>query len=211
LRCCIDIETDRLDSPSKVWVIVAKDIDKEKTYVFRQPSEVPSVRSAFLAFCDRVELYVGHNWLEFDYPVLRRLLGLTVDRVHERSCDTLLCSRLFNFSNPGALCGTSGGGNEEGRVTDNQQAQVLVGLSVAERSHSLESYGKRFGIPKGRFSDFSKFSPEMEEYCIRDVEITERLFKAISPIFFDTTQRKAILLEQEFQTVINSLQDNGFQ
>ena len=208
MQVVLDIETDRLDNPSKVWVIVAKDIQTGELHVFREPTEIPSVRSAFVAFCHRVELYVGHNWLEFDYPVLRRLLGLSIDDVASKSCDTLLLSRLFNFSNPGALVGAG----SQGPVSDHsEQTQVLAGLSVAERSHSLESYGKRLGIPKGKFSDFSKFSPEMEEYCRRDVEITFRLFKALEPIFFDRSQRKAILLEQEFQTVINSLQDNGFQ
>jgi DNA polymerase I len=43
--------------------------------------------------------------------------------------------------------------------------------------HSLESYGERFGFAKGDHSDWSQFSEEMLTYCIRDVDLTEKVLE----------------------------------
>lgn len=76
--------------------------------------------------------------------------------------------------------------------------------------HSVESYGNEFGLPKGDFSDWSKYSKEMEEYCIRDVDITEKIYKKYKK-YIDNPERKAsIELEHRFQGVCNSLEKNGF-
>ena len=44
--------------------------------------------------------------------------------------------------------------------------------------HSLQSYGEHFNTDKIQHEDWSQFSPEMLERCIRDVEINVKLFKA---------------------------------
>lgn len=43
--------------------------------------------------------------------------------------------------------------------------------------HSLEAWGERLGFQKGDHSDWSKFSEEMLTYCIRDVDLTERVLE----------------------------------
>jgi DNA polymerase-1 len=45
--------------------------------------------------------------------------------------------------------------------------------------HSLEAYGSRLKFPKGNFSDWSKFSPEMLNYCENDVLLTEKIYDAL--------------------------------
>jgi len=45
-----------------------------------------------------------------------------------------------------------------------------------EGGNSLQSWGDRFGFPKGDHSDWSQYSDEMLDYCIRDVEITTKLY-----------------------------------
>ena len=46
-------------------------------------------------------------------------------------------------------------------------------------SHSLEAWGYRLHKHKGDFNDYSKFSPEMVDYCIGDVETTRAVYKNI--------------------------------
>jgi DNA polymerase I-like protein with 3'-5' exonuclease and polymerase domains len=46
-----------------------------------------------------------------------------------------------------------------------------------EGGHSLASWGERLGFDKGDHEDWSKFSEEMLTYCIRDTEITTKLYR----------------------------------
>lgn len=45
-----------------------------------------------------------------------------------------------------------------------------------EGGHSLARWGDVFGFPKGDHEDWSCFSQEMLDYCVRDVEITTQLY-----------------------------------
>ena len=83
-------------------------------------------------------------------------------------------------------------------------------VDYPRNGHSIEDYGIEFGIPKGNFSDFSKYSREMEEYCIRDVDITERVYRKYARYISRPEHQPSIRLEHEFQLVTNTLHDNGF-
>ena len=157
MRVCLDVEANSLVKPTKIWVICCKDIDNpEKNYVFKEPSDRPEEKLRFLALASTVTLWVGHNWLEYDYPVLHDLLGLQLVDVAEKSIDTLIISRLVNYTRQGnGLDGTE---------------------TVSFKGHSLESYGTELGLAKIKFSDFTKYSQEQEDYCVRDVEITPAFF-----------------------------------
>jgi DNA polymerase-1 len=88
---------------------------------------------------------------------------------------------------------------------------IISKLSNYSRDgHSIESYGLEFGYPKGEYSDFSKYTPEMETYCVRDVEICHRVYNALSKYIDNPNHRDAINLEHQFQLIVNALHDNGF-
>ena len=78
------------------------------------------------------------------------------------------------------------------------------------KGHSLADYGEEFGLEKIIFTDFSKYSKEMEEYCVRDVEITHLVYSHYHGYLGDVSQHVALSLEQEFQVVCNDLRANGF-
>jgi DNA polymerase-1 len=48
-----------------------------------------------------------------------------------------------------------------------------------ENGHSLAVWGTFLGYPKGDFNDFTRYSPEMQEYCDRDVLICEKIYKIV--------------------------------
>lgn len=77
--------------------------------------------------------------------------------------------------------------------------------------HSLEAYGQRLKFPKGGHSDWSKYSEEMLEYCLNDVELTELVYDAL-------TKKMLVLgfselsceIEHKIRVVIDKQQRNGF-
>lgn len=78
----------------------------------------------------------------------------------------------------------------------------------AKDGHSLEAWGERMGFPKGNHSDFSKWSQEMEDYCVRDVEVLERLYLMLVKKL--AGQEAACKLEHEFAWIISLQMRNGF-
>jgi len=177
MRVVIDIEANALKNPTKVWLVVCKDINKGDYHVFRRPSEDSSEALRFLEFAKRVDCWIGHNLLGYDWPVLVDLLGLRIPNIHEISIDTLIISKLVDYPRQG---------------------------------HSVEDYGLEFGLEKGKHSDWSKYSLDMESYCIRDVDITERIYRKYEKYIRKPERQASIRLEHEFQLICNDLEKNGF-
>ena len=82
-----------------------------------------------------------------------------------------------------------------------------------ENGHSLAAWGNRLGYPKIEFSDYDGgLSDEMIQYCIRDVEVLERVYYALEDEkrvygFSD----KSITLEHEVSTIISRQERRGFR
>lgn len=92
-RVIFDIETDGLN-PSLIWVLVARDIDTNEEFVFERPDQSPR---ALHEFTPTVGMWIGHNIISFDLPVLYRLIS-EFSIVANAVVDTLVCCRLFNYS-----------------------------------------------------------------------------------------------------------------
>lgn len=90
--------------------------------------------------------------------------------------------------------------------------------------HSVESYGEEFGLLKGfvletgeilearHFTQafFDQYSKDLENYCIRDVDITEKIYLKYKKYLDKTEHQPSIILEHRFQEVCNVLSNNGF-
>jgi DNA polymerase I-like protein with 3'-5' exonuclease and polymerase domains len=66
-----------------------------------------------------------------------------------------------------------------------------------EGGHSLSSWGERMHFPKGDYEDWSKFTDEMLEYCVRDVEVTTQLYNRLQE---DVRRHGRDALELEYAT-----------
>ena len=92
MRVVFDIETDGLlDTLTKVHCLVAIDIDTEEIYKFHGEDWLVKFRD----FYQGVDLWVGHNVIDFDIRALERLTDLSFPR--EKVLDTLVLSRLNRF------------------------------------------------------------------------------------------------------------------
>ncbi len=178
MRVVLDIECNRLLNPDKIWVAVCKDIDTNEYHIFRHVTENEIERNRFVSFINGCKLIIGHNLLGFDLPVLNVLCGIVREDVGRDCIDTLVVSKLVDYSRSG---------------------------------HSVEDYGVEFGLEKGKFTDWSKYSTEMEEYCIRDVDITHKIYLKYLRYLSNDVRKNSIETEHTFQyTVVNNLTANGF-
>ncbi len=180
MHVVIDIECNSLRNPSKVWVVVCKDIHSGQYHIFRNLTTDEQAKTDFLRFASTVDVWIGHNILDYDLPIVDRLTGTQTCRtdVGQTVKDTLILSRLVCYSRP--------------------------------EGHSIKSYGEEFGYPKGDFSDWTKYSPEMEEYCIRDVDICHRIYDKYAKVIKDPAWQESIQSEHRFQLIVNDLHNNGF-
>ena len=94
-------------------------------------------------------------------------------------------------------------------VIDTLIVSKLVDYSRAA-GHSLEAYGQELGLPKITFTNFSVYSKELVDYCIRDVEVNYRVYLRYSKIINSKEWYKSLKLEHQFQTIVNNLSTNGF-
>ena len=88
---------------------------------------------------------------------------------------------------------------------------VLSRLADPSKSggHSLRNWGNLLGFSKGDHEDWSQLSDEMIEYCIRDVELTEAVFKKLKVNLYDFSQ-ESIDLEHQVQWIIQDQESNGW-
>ncbi len=112
------------------------------------------------------DVIVGHNIIGFDLPFIRKLYPWFNPR--GTIIDTLLLSRLYH---PNLL------------DIDKKMAHKNMPTKLYGR-HSLEAYGYRLGVYKGDFAkdtDWKTWSKEMQDYCIQDVKVTEKLCDHFHP------------------------------
>ena len=119
-----------------------------------------------LGFIESADYIIGHNIINFDIPVIKKLYHWFNPR--GTIIDTLLLSKLYHTD----LF------NIDKLKNWNHMPLQLYGR------HSLEAYGYRLGEYKGEYgktTDWKEWSQEMEDYCIQDVAITMKLCDHFHP------------------------------
>lgn len=90
-----DIETDGLD-PNVVWCIVCKELNKPPEVFTYEGRLGYKTLEEFNEYAKSVELWIAHNGLSFDVPVVNRLLSTGIEE--SRVIDTFVVSRLINYT-----------------------------------------------------------------------------------------------------------------
>ena len=119
-----------------------------------------------LTFLECADVLVGHNIIGFDIPIIKRLYPWFNPR--GTIIDTLILSRLYH---PNLL------------DIDQKHSWKHMPLQLYGR-HSLESYGYRLNEYKGNFAkttDWKDWSQEMQDYCVQDVVVTNKLCQHFHP------------------------------
>ncbi len=135
------------------------------------------------------EYVVGHNFIGFDAVALFKLYEVRLNKI----IDTMLMSKVM--------------------FPDIEDQDNIKGIEFPEEwkgkwsRHKLAAWGVRLGEHKSEFSDFSKFTQEMQDYCTQDVKTNVVLYKHLLE---QSKSSKALILEHEFAKTITIQQLNGF-
>lgn len=178
-----DIETNGLQDSDKLWLCGGKDLTTGKIHKFENCHEDPVAMAAAIKWYEEADLIIGHNFIQFDAPMLNKLLKpRLIDP--RKVIDTLIISRLVDYD--------------------------ILTPKGAKFPHSLQAWGIRLGQNKGDFHDFDKFSDEMVEYWYRDIEVTSSLYDHFSSTIWDTDWRKSLRAEHDVQIELVRTQYYGF-
>ena len=171
----------KLKDSFRIWLIVCKDIDTGEIFKFYEDE----IKTTFVEFYKKATTVITHNGINYDLLVLKLFTGVDYsvepDSIGGKPVEIIDTMVLSKVLNPDRLGG-----------------------------HSLESWGKRLGSAKIDYKDFSKFTPEMLEYCIQDVNLTEKVFKALIKEQGDWPWEEAIKLEKSVAEIITRQEHRGF-
>lgn len=182
MKYVIDIEADSLTNVKNIWLVVMKCIETGEYYIYRNITKDEKERERYIRDCEALRAADGDL-------IGHNLLGYDWP---------VLCAA--GQSTP-AMDGIS--------LVDTLIISKLVDYS--RDGHSIEDYGLEFGFEKIKFTDFSKLSPEMEEYCKRDVDICEKIYQKYRRYISNPVHSVSIRTEHDFQSkVISALERNGF-
>tara|TARA_B100000287_G_scaffold184560_1_gene174537 strand:- start:410 stop:1000 length:591 start_codon:yes stop_codon:yes gene_type:complete len=172
----LDLESNGLlNNASRIHCVALHFCDDELTEAYNDekistdakylPMGNRSITTAITTI-ETADTVVGHNIIGFDLPLIKRLYPFfTYPPV---IIDTLLLSRLYHPN-----------------LYDIDKKQEWKDMPTKlYGSHSLEAYGYRLGLHKGDFgkdTDWQEWSKEMQDYCIQDVKVTEKLCEHFRP------------------------------
>ena len=188
----IDIETNaisdwrELSDLKEIHCLVIRQGDEVRRYNSQENNIEEGLREMDLA-----DIVVGHNAQGFDIPAIKKLYP----KFKMQGClrDTVILARLIH---PDI--------RDEDFKRGDDFPRNLIG------AHSLKAWGYRLGEHKGDFGEtnaWSKWSQEMEDYCVQDTRVTYRLYE---DLMREEPSEESVILEHAFAAIIKEQERHGF-
>ncbi len=224
MKLVIDIESNNLlreeivdfttspfsmKSNARLWCIVAKDIETFEVYKFQgsvphegmKLTDTDTIR--FFELIDQADEIITHNGISFDIPFLDMFFpgyfdyAISPDRLRGRKLiftDTFLDSCVQHPDRGGHSL-------EEWGLRLNLEKTDLHGLAI--ELGIIEENAQ-----KG--AEFRQYFPEMVEYCVRDCEVTEKIYHHLAAERGDWDWTKPRWLEKAVAEIIQKQSLLGF-
>ena len=194
-RLVFDLETNNLlPKVSRIHCMAIVNIDTGEEFMYNDELNSGGASiSEGLEQLDRADQIIGHNIINYDLQVLEKLKSWT-PKAQVR--DTLVLSRLIHPDIKNS--------DFARRQKDEDFPSKMIG------SHSLKAWGYRLGTLKGTFKEqhgFDVWSPEMQEYCLQDTNVTTKLYHQFDELKYSPI---AIELEHEFAKIMTMQEQRGF-
>jgi DNA polymerase I len=187
-RIVLDIETNT--KHDKIWLVVTKDIDTGELRTWKEASHLSE-------YLRDVSSIVGHNVIAFDAPTLNRCWKTKITR--KQCWDTLVVSRLLDPSKESGHSLEAWGEELKTQKLDYR----AVWLWMKNLSHKEVAAGQEFNEP---------IMSLLEHYCIKDVEVTERLFHHLQKkLKKENFSDYSVELEHKVAAIIAQQERNGFR
>ena len=97
MKVICDIEANGLE-PTEIHLILCKNVETGNVCSFKELA-APSSMADFAKFAEGISLWIGHNFIGYDAPALRRLCGVDIPLCD--ILDTLVVSRLLDAGRDG--------------------------------------------------------------------------------------------------------------
>lgn len=191
-----DIETNGLlNTSSKFWCAWVYDSATDSYTGFKNLQEYWDTLNHYGT--SGVYNIVGHNFIKFDIPVLKKLRNVRFEfNPWDIVIDTLVLGRLI-YANIKDI--------DVGLIKSGRLPKGLFG------SHSLKAYGYRLKELKGTYGEkeeaWDSFSEEMYSYCKQDVHVTKLLYDKLMSKGYPLWP---IQLEHNIAWVMAKQERNGF-
>jgi DNA polymerase-1 len=76
--------------------------------------------------------------------------------------------------------------------------------------HGLAAWGDRLGFRKYDFHDFKEYTWRMLRYCVRDVDLNEKVFLFLKRFIENPKLRRSMQVEHRAAIICREMHDNGF-
>ena len=155
-----DLESNGLyNEVDKIWCLCGYSLVSESETTWIHTDTLSDLEKQFHQY----DMLIGHNIIQYDLPVLKKVLGIE-PKEGTVIIDTLLISRLLNPDRwlPNG-CPKS--------IKD-----PITGKTQRVGPHSLHAWGYRVMRAKPSYYDWQTFTPEMVHRCKEDVMITRLVY-----------------------------------
>ena len=177
-----DIETNAIDHPDRIWLVGGKMADTGEVFRFENIHEDEVARRAATEWHHSLDKMVGHNFIQYDLPILNKWLDKPLDP--RKVLDTLIVSRTVDYD--------------------------ILTPQGGKGPHSLKSWGIRLGVHKGDYTDFANFNQDMIDYWEGDLDTTEALFNHFSDVIYDKDWSRSLRAEHDLQIELVRTKYHGF-
>lgn len=175
-----DIETDGfLEVMTKTHCIVLYDWETEQYLRFndqpaenrRHPAQPIAEAIRLLNLADKQYFHYGHG---FDFPALKRSYSEFSPKPGAMMDTVTMATAVYRN-----IKGMDFAAMMKGKRPEGFANRQLVG------KHSLKAWGERLGVLKGSIADdsgitdWTLWTPELEDYCVQDVTVTVALLKLL--------------------------------
>ena len=195
MRIVLDIETNT--THDKIWCVVTRNIDTDEWFSFKTPELLQT-------YINNATEVVTHNGIFFDFPVLKKVWGITVKK--SQVIDTLVLARLCDPSIEGGHSLEAWGE----RLGHYKAPYKKIWSWLTEKSLIGEDEnGKKIDQSNLAFDE-----PVMSAllwYCVQDTKVTAELYKHLTQEMENDFSKESITLEHEVAIIIAGQERNGFK
>ena len=188
-----DIEADGLlEDCTKMHSLVIKNDTTGLVLSCCDQSQYHPIKEG-LELLSEADTIAGHNILAYDIPVIKKLYPSWTCKA--KKVDTLILSRLIHTNlNQDDIEGCT-----------HFKPETKIPPKLYGR-HSLKAWGYRLNQHKDEYDQWESWTPDMQIYCERDVEVTAALANYFKSRDYSET---AIELEHDFAEIMIKQEING--